>query len=79
MCNLRHTDKTTVILLNLFNYTYMNLWVELDQETFSLKAQFTNLGPIEGIYFCVTLGEQKKKERRILSNNEGYVHRGKLI
>lgn len=36
----------------------MNLWVELDQEPFSLEAQFANLGPIEGIYFCVSLGEK---------------------
>lgn len=39
----------------------MNLWMEFDQEPFSLEAQFANLGPIEGIYFCVALGEKKTK------------------
>lgn len=33
----------------------MNLWVELDQEALPLEAQFANLGPVEGIDFCVTL------------------------
>lgn len=41
----------------------MNLWVELDQETFSFEAQLANLGPVEGIYFGVAL------EENILQNN----------
>lgn len=41
----------------------MNLWVELDQEPFSLEAQFANLGPIEGIYFCVSLKNLKAHMR----------------
>lgn len=36
--------------------TYMDLWVEFDQKAFPLEAQFANLGPVEGIYFCVSLG-----------------------
>lgn len=32
--------------------------MELDQETFSLEAQFANLGPIEGIYFGIALGDK---------------------
>lgn len=73
---LRQGDKITDIqhwhFLNkdiyLFLITYMNLWVELDQEPFSFEAQFANLGPIEGIYFCVALGEKKGmlKERNNL-------------
>lgn len=39
--------------------------MELDQEPFSLKAQFANLGPVEGIYFCVTLGEKEEETRGI--------------
>lgn len=42
----------------------MNLGVELDQEPFSLEAQFANLGPIEGIYFCVALGEKAMLKRK---------------
>lgn len=39
----------------------MNLWVEFDQEAFSLEAQFADLGPVEGIYFGVALGEKRKR------------------
>lgn len=37
----------------------MNLWVELDQEPFPLEAQFADLGPVEGIYFCGALKNLK--------------------
>lgn len=42
----------------------MNLWMELDQEPFSFEAQFANLGPIESIYFCVTLVEKGTLKER---------------
>lgn len=29
--------------------------MEFDEEPFSLETKFANLGPIEGIYFCVAL------------------------
>lgn len=57
--------------------TYMNLCVEFDQETFSLEAQFANLRPVEGIYFCVALwnGEGKQLQRlTVLSNGEVKAH-----
>lgn len=31
--------------------------MKLGEETFSLEAQFANLRPVEGIYFCVALRE----------------------
>lgn len=43
----------------------MNLWVELDQEAFSFEAQLANLGPVEGIYFCVALEENKPKLKNV--------------
>lgn len=49
--------------MNLLIGTYMNLWVEFDQETFSLEAQFANLGPIEGIYFGVALREKGRRKK----------------
>lgn len=44
--------------------------MKLDQETFSFEAQFANLGPIEGIYFCVALREKYRWNKRdtIISN-----------
>lgn len=36
--------------------TYVDFWVQFDEEPFSLKAQFANLGPVEGVYFGVALG-----------------------
>lgn len=41
-----------------FDKTYMNLCVEFDQEAFPLEAQFANLGPVKGIYFCDALWEK---------------------
>lgn len=38
--------------------------MKLDQETFSFEAQFANLGPIEGIYFCVALREKYRWNKR---------------
>lgn len=36
--------------------THMDLWVELDQEPLPLEAQLADLGPVEGVDFCITLG-----------------------
>lgn len=55
--------------INLHFNTYMNLWVELDQEAFSFEAQLANLGPVEGIYFCVALEENKTKVKNVKNNN----------
>lgn len=43
----------------------MNLRVELDQEPLSLEAQFANLGPIEGVYFGVALGEMQAERNNL--------------
>lgn len=37
----------------------MDFWVQFDEEPFSLKAQFANLGPVEGVYFGVALKNLK--------------------
>ena len=44
--------------------THMNLWVELDQESFSLEAQLANLRPVEGVYFGVALREVKLPDKQ---------------
>lgn len=48
--------------------TYVNLWVEFDQEPLSLEAQFANLGPIEGVYLGVALGEMLKRKEMAFSD-----------
>lgn len=48
--------------MNLSSNTHMNLWVELDQEAFSFEAQLANLGPVEGVYFCVALEEETRQK-----------------
>lgn len=58
--------------------TYMDFWVKLDQETFSFEAQFANLGPIEGIYFCVALREKYRWNKRQTQSSVtllGYMHK----
>lgn len=45
----------------------MNLWVEFDQEPFSFEAQFANLGPIEGVYFCVALEEKMNVKKKAIT------------
>lgn len=38
-----------------YSRSYTDLWVELNKESFPLEAQLTDLGPVEGIDFRVTL------------------------
>lgn len=42
----------------------MDLWVEFDQKSFPLEAEFADPGPVEGINF----GGALKFKRRTLSN-----------
>lgn len=52
--------------------------MKLDQETFSFEAQFANLGPIEGIYFCVALREKYRWNKRQTQSSVtllGYMHK----
>lgn len=53
----KHTNKGRQ-RINLDCSTHMNLRVELDQEAFPFEAQLANLGPVEGVYFCVALEEE---------------------
>lgn len=41
------------------NNTYIYIWPQLDEETFSLKAQFANFRPVEGVYPCASLKGQR--------------------
>lgn len=52
--------------------------MKLDQETFSFETQFANLGPIEGIYFCVALREKYRWNKRQTQSSVtllGYMHK----
>lgn len=51
--------KADGFTINLYCNTHVNLRVEFDQEAFSLEAQLANLGPVEGVYFCVALEEER--------------------
>lgn len=55
----------------------MDFWVKLGEETFSLEAQFANLRPVEGIYFCVALRENTSgiKDRQSSVTLLGYMHK----
>lgn len=46
--------------MKIFFDTYVNLRVELDQKSFPFEAQFANFGPIESVYFGVSLEKKKK-------------------
>lgn len=35
--------------------TYSGVCSQLNQEPFALEAELANLGPVEGVYFCVAL------------------------
>lgn len=36
--------------------------MELNKKSFPLEAQFTDLGPVEGIDFCVTLNQNENDQ-----------------
>lgn len=54
--------KADGFTINLDCNTHVNLRVELDQEAFSFEAQLANLGPVEGVYFCVALEEERRQK-----------------
>lgn len=45
----------------------MHFWVQLDKESFSLKAYFSDFGPIECIDFCITLFKHNMTKLTICS------------
>lgn len=52
--NIEHFNQQ-IHYSHLLNITYVNFWVELDKEPFSLEAQLSHFRPIKSIYFCVAL------------------------
>lgn len=37
--------------------TYRGVCSQLNQESFALETELANLGPVEGVNFCVTLNK----------------------
>lgn len=63
--------KADGFTINLYCNTHMNLRVELNQEAFSFEAQLANLGPVEGVYFCVALKEERRQKVRNKCSGHG--------
>lgn len=47
----QYLSRANSNLTSAQNNTYMDLWVEFDQKSFPLEAEFADPGPVEGINF----------------------------
>ena len=50
--------------------TYSGVRSQLDQETFALEAELSDLGPVEGVNFCVPLNKRRRDEEKMVNIHE---------
>ena len=56
-------------------WTYSGVCAQLNEKPFAFEAELANLGPVEGINFCVPLEEKQRRihHKKLINNQEKLI------